>query len=493
MPSTSRIYRCLPLSAARCAALFLFASLLFATGCKGFFVPVCQENNTCPGSCASGSSGTPTSSTPTITNLSPTTGAAGTSVTITGTNLTGATAVQFGNTAATNFANVSATQVTATAPAGTGAVSVSVTGPGGISNCVTFTYTTPAAGATSTTTAGYVYVANQSAGTIAGFSLSSGTTGGGKLTALSGSPYSVKNSPAAIAATPNGALLYMATPTGIYVYTVSSAGGLAIGNGSSAVTANIATYLTVDPSGGWLFAVSSGQSSLVEYQINTSTGALTPAAGNVATLTGGSPQQIYITPDNKNLFVTLSTGGIDALTLNSSTGALSAAVNTPSKVLTVNGDIAIGSDSSSRFLFVGETGGGTIRVFTIGANAALTEVAGSPFPTVLKPTAIAVDLTNTLLYVTDGTDNLISGYTLSSTGRLTYLKVSPFQTAQSPFALSLDPTGKYFVVASTADNATANNLQVFSFDSSTTGKLDPSDNQSTGSGSPIAISMAVLK
>jgi len=72
---------------------------------------------------------------PTVTSISPTAGPAtgGTSVTITGTNLLGATAVTFGATAATSYTVKSATEITATAPTGTGAVDVRVTTVGGTS------------------------------------------------------------------------------------------------------------------------------------------------------------------------------------------------------------------------------------------------------------------------------------------------------------------------------------------------------------------------
>ena len=74
-------------------------------------------------------------SAPTVTAVNPNTGSpgGGTSVTITGTNFTGATAVSFGGNAAGSFSVVSATQITATAPAGTGTVDVRVTTPGGTS------------------------------------------------------------------------------------------------------------------------------------------------------------------------------------------------------------------------------------------------------------------------------------------------------------------------------------------------------------------------
>ncbi|WP_046508336.1 IPT/TIG domain-containing protein [Streptomyces odonnellii] len=64
----------------------------------------------------------------------------GTPVTITGTNLTGTTAVRFGTRLATAVTNVSPTQVTAVSPSGSGAVGVTVTTPGGTSNPIPFFY-----------------------------------------------------------------------------------------------------------------------------------------------------------------------------------------------------------------------------------------------------------------------------------------------------------------------------------------------------------------
>ncbi|MEV0494149.1 IPT/TIG domain-containing protein [Streptomyces atratus] len=64
----------------------------------------------------------------------------GTPVTITGTNLSGTTAVLFGTRSATAVTNVSPTQVTAVSPSGNGAVGVTVTTAGGTSNPVSFFY-----------------------------------------------------------------------------------------------------------------------------------------------------------------------------------------------------------------------------------------------------------------------------------------------------------------------------------------------------------------
>jgi hypothetical protein len=82
---------------------------------------------------------------PAVTSISPTRGPSGggTSVNISGCNFTGATAVDFGTAPATNFAVVSDTSITATAPAGSGTVQITVTKAGQTSStsvATAFTY-----------------------------------------------------------------------------------------------------------------------------------------------------------------------------------------------------------------------------------------------------------------------------------------------------------------------------------------------------------------
>ena len=100
--------------------------------------------------------------------MSPSSGTTGggTAVTITGTNLGGATGVSFGGAAGKVTAD-SGTQITVTSPAGKGTVSITVTTPGGSASAGTFTYTTPAPAVT-------------------GLSPSSGTTAGGTAVTITG-------------------------------------------------------------------------------------------------------------------------------------------------------------------------------------------------------------------------------------------------------------------------------------------------------------------
>ncbi|MFG2827042.1 IPT/TIG domain-containing protein [Streptomyces sp. NPDC048434] len=102
-----------------------------------------QVTVTGPGGTSNGVSFSYTAvSVPVLTSVNPASGPSvgGTTVTLTGTGLATVGAVRFGSVVATSFTVVSDTHITAIAPAGTGTVQVTVTGPGGTSNGVFYTY-----------------------------------------------------------------------------------------------------------------------------------------------------------------------------------------------------------------------------------------------------------------------------------------------------------------------------------------------------------------
>ena len=70
---------------------------------------------------------------PVVTGISPATGPTGTSVAVSGTGFTGATAVAFGTVPATSFTVNSDTSITAVSPAGSGTSDLTVTTPAGTS------------------------------------------------------------------------------------------------------------------------------------------------------------------------------------------------------------------------------------------------------------------------------------------------------------------------------------------------------------------------
>ncbi len=111
---------------------------------------------------------------PAITGLSPSSGpdAGGTPVTITGTGFTGATAVDFGTTAVTNFSVVNSTTIKADSPAGTGIVGVTVSTPVGTS--------------TRSSADQFTYFA---ASTISSLNPTTGPAAGGTLVTISGTGF----------------------------------------------------------------------------------------------------------------------------------------------------------------------------------------------------------------------------------------------------------------------------------------------------------------
>jgi alpha-tubulin suppressor-like RCC1 family protein len=111
---------------------------------------------------------------PTVTAISPKLGshAGGTTVTVTGSNLSGASSVKFGANAASSFTVESATSLTAVAPAGTGVVDVTVSTEAGTSPALAadrFTYQNPP--------------------TVVKLSLKSAPTGGGAAVTITGTEF----------------------------------------------------------------------------------------------------------------------------------------------------------------------------------------------------------------------------------------------------------------------------------------------------------------
>jgi cellulase/cellobiase CelA1/aryl-phospho-beta-D-glucosidase BglC (GH1 family) len=119
-------------------------------------------------------SSTTTNPAPIISSVSPTSGAAGSSMTITGTNLGSSDTVSFGGSAAT-VTSSSATSLTVTVPSGlaAGSYSVTVTSSGGTSNAETFTVTgtsSPTVGAASGSATVMQSASVTDAITVSGFS-----------------------------------------------------------------------------------------------------------------------------------------------------------------------------------------------------------------------------------------------------------------------------------------------------------------------------------
>ncbi len=138
---------------------------------------------------------------PSIASINPTSALSGATVTITGTNFTGATGVSFGGTAAASFTVVSPTSITAVVGSGTSG-SVSVTTPGGAATLAGFIFIPTPTIATFNPTSGPV----STSVTITGTNFS--TTAANNIVKFNGTAATITGAPTAtsiVTSVPSGA------------------------------------------------------------------------------------------------------------------------------------------------------------------------------------------------------------------------------------------------------------------------------------------------
>ncbi len=302
---------------------------------------------------------------PTVSAVTPSSGraAGGTSVKITGTNLSNAVAVSFGANPATTFTVNSATQITATAPAGSGTVDVTVSTPGGTSSTSSadrYTYVPlptvssvspssgPTAGATTVTImgtnlAGATFVKFGSA--VASFTVNSSTqitakapagsgvvdvtvtTPGGTSATSSADQYTYVPAPTVSGLSPSAGPVAGGTSVVITGTSLTGATGVSFGStAATSFTVNSATQITAKaPAGSGTVDVTvttpggtsaTSPSDQYTYVPAPTVSALTPSSGRAA---GGT--SVKITGTNLSNAVAVSFGANPAttFTVNSAT------------------------------------------------------------------------------------------------------------------------------------------------------------------------------
>ncbi|MHB2008023.1 MAG: lactonase family protein [Acidobacteriaceae bacterium] len=271
----------------------------------------------------------------------------------------------------------------------------------------------------------------------------------GKLATAPSSTVAAPAVPTAIAATPSGRFLYLATSDGaVYLNAIASNGNLQAWNSANPV-ANVVqpTWMSMDRTGNWLFVASSIAKDMQEFQIDAKTGALHPVS-HAPALDAGRPTEVYVTPDNHEMFVALGKGGVDAFPFDAATGTLGTRQHIAPLHGGASADDVLTTDSASRDVYVGESKAG-IRAFAIGAGATLQEISGSPFgPGQTTPSSLVVDRSNGKLFVANSASNTITEYSMSADGALTLVSSASSSTDSSPTALMLDKSGKYVVSTS---------------------------------------------
>ena len=268
---------------------------------------------TTPGGVATASNAFTYHAVPTVTTVSPSTGpvAGGTTLTITGTNLSGTTSVSVGGVSAASFSVVSVTQVTAVTPAGNAGVkNLTLTTPGGVVTVTNaFTYfaiptiasiapvSGPAAGGTAFTITGTSFTGTTSV-TVGGIGASSVVVASStSITAVT--PAGVPGVATVAVTTPGGAAVSSQSFTFIGLPTISSvgpnggppAGGTAITiagtyfDGASSVTiGGVAASSVVVVSSSIITAVTPANTGGVKSVVVTTPGGTATAVAGFAYL-----------------------------------------------------------------------------------------------------------------------------------------------------------------------------------------------------------------
>lgn len=203
----------------------------------------------------------------------------------------------------------------------------------------------------------YLYVANQFTNTVSGYSVSAGA-----LTLVPGSPYAVGTAPSAVALTPDGNFLYVAntgtnnvsafaactnailtcpTPTGQLTPVAGSPFPAGLGP--------VAIAASADAQGEYLFVVDHASNEVSQYKVGVGTGVLT-VDSPVAVSTGAGPEAIVIRP-----------GGGTVLT----------------------------DGGTTNYVYVANTGAGTISVYSYDTITGLLSVVGSAVTTAGQPSGLA--------------------------------------------------------------------------------------------------------
>jgi 6-phosphogluconolactonase len=107
---------------------------------------------------------------------------------------------------------------------------------------------------------------------------------------------------------------------------------------------------------------------------------------------------------------------------------------------------AIGSDSTSSYVYVTDATSGNVLSYTVStatATAGFLSPLGNSIPAGNQPSAIVADSKSPYLYVTNALDGTVSGYSIGSSGKLT--SIGTYPTGVQPVAIGIDPSTYHFL------------------------------------------------
>ncbi len=170
----------------------------------------------------------------------------------------------------------------------------------------------------------------------------------------------------------------------------------------------------------FIYVANSADNNVRQFKITATTGALTPiGVGTIAA--GKSPQWIAVTPNAQFAYATnFGDGTISEYTVNTGSGALSTNGTFSSNKLKAP-TAAVASNS---WLYVTDSGNGTIVSFPINADGTLAAGTSTSLGSGAVPGSVIIDPTGAFVYVTDQNSGILYFLTVGTNGLLTL--VTPY-------------------------------------------------------------------
>ena len=233
----------------------------------------------------------------------------------------------------------------------------------------------------------------------------------------------------------------------VSVYTIDSSTGVLTVVGNPVDVGYNPVYLKVSPSDKFLYVANGAAGTLSAFAIGSS-GGLTQIPGSPYVLTGGiagpqgpGPNWIAIDPGERFLYVAnLLANAIGAYTINSSTGALTPIAGQP--FASGTGPSSVTVDKTGTYLYTTNITSNNVSAYFIGNTGVLTQLSGSPYSAGTNPAIAQLDPSGQFLYVgtqaatAGGNKQILSFYVNQQSGQLTPIEGSNLaSTATSLFVL----------------------------------------------------------
>jgi 6-phosphogluconolactonase len=241
----------------------------------------------------------------------------------------------------------------------------------------------------------YLLVTNNFGNNVSVYSIDASS---GALSEVAGSPFPANSNPAEILITPSGKFVYVTNPGIGMVTAFSFSNGVLTQLPTSPVPSGAgALGLAVDGSERFLYVAnpsasnpppfSSTRGNISGFNIDPSTGALGTMPGSPFTATNGNgPSAVTVDPSGRFVYATTtgSSFSIWCFTISPTNGQLVAATNSPFS-LTAGGLFAL-IDPGGNYLYIGSQDANGIAGYTFDpSTGAPSAITGSPFPTVAAP------------------------------------------------------------------------------------------------------------